>query len=387
MDFLRLENNVLFFLEDEIADIVIDNGKHMAALENILMSAHNGKNFIIANRLVQRWLSANKDCFSMAAQGIIKKLKHTITNYGALVNGVNIKVMINTRKPNISQITNGGWYVNLDLFHDHNIHNEISLVSENLDDCDLLKSAATAYQIQNKFSSFTRISCDSRLGGGSTTSIVLMNEINCSQKMTLCVIDSDRYAPLGAIGPTAKNCELAIRKVNYVTELVILQAREIENAIPNKLVRDTCQQLTLDHNTLDVIENAGGMDEIFKYVDYKKGTCVQWVNEKFATNTPAKKFWESFYTKLYNAGVISDPTDFTCAAGSCANCNLDFYKNCNWVIFHKISTNLASQVRDHINSKSNHNLPQYSDCKYSPDWDQLGQTVFEWSMAHQASRI
>ncbi len=378
---------MLLILQDEVANVSCTNLPQMESLECILMSVHKGKHFLLTSRKVQKWLSSNNEYFSLPAQGVIKKLKHLITNYGELPKIVDTKIIVGIKQKGFARNMNGTWFVDLGSFQTHNIYDQISLISEHLHDCRVYKASAESYRISKKLAKYTAISCRSILGGGGTTATVFKNEIENEMRITLCIVDSDRKAPSGPVGGTANNCRSVTDRANSIVDLIILEARELENVVPNRLVRDAFLDSDVEFNTIDRMETIGGLDQAFNHVDYKKGTCIQWVNEKLGTDFEAKNFWENLYSRFHNAGIISDPIGFYCAAGDCGKCNLNFYNNCEWVLFRKISNNLVEVVCDFIYSRSLHNLPQYSNCQFSPDWYGLGKVVFEWSLAQPPSKI
>lgn len=109
------------------------------------------------------------------------------------------------------------------------------LVCEDLYDCELTKHAARDYLAVQSLARLT-LTLENVPGGGGNTHRLLDDKAIVNQRVTLCIVDSDRDEPTGTgpLGDTATKCKAVAGDGLY--EMSITPGRELENHIPARLI-------------------------------------------------------------------------------------------------------------------------------------------------------
>lgn len=126
------------------------------------------------------------------------------------------------------------WRIPLDWIAGNGV-SSVHLVCEDMYDCKLTTEAARDYLSVNSLKRLTLTLENIPGGGGNTHRLLTEKAITC-QRMTLCIVDSDRDEPSGTgqLGATAINCLSVAGDGLY--EMYITSGRELENHIPTRIV-------------------------------------------------------------------------------------------------------------------------------------------------------
>jgi len=258
----------------------------------------------------------------------------------------------------------GVWKIPLEWVATHGM-SETHLICEDLYDCEISHEAARDYLNANDLTRLT-LTLDHTAGGGGNTHRVLRQKAIDSQRVSVCVVDSDRADPSDAspLGPTAANCAQVSDPGLY--ELFISTGRELENHLPVRLVdkvRALWHGVTPSQAFRKFEEHCAGL---MLFADLKKGTKKRDIEEMTGT---AREFWEGAYAALPH-----------CAAQCCAPaCTADKAGDCKQVVMQSMGRTLLKDARDQLFSDGAQFSPKrYRDYLPSPNdalWIEMGGRV------------
>ncbi len=176
--------------------------------------------------------------------------------------------------------------------------NKICFLSENLTDIAAYTFLANSYK--NSISSLKNLtlSLDAYNGGGHQTSICF--ESNKLEKITLCIVDSDKKYYKDELKKTARDDqEVKVEKYEIAKDH-ILDCHEVENLFHPKIwemwhmtkyrYENVNRGIIFDEEWLN---NSNVRRDFVRYIDYKKG--LKFVELKDHTNRNFKQYWDKFY--------------------------------------------------------------------------------------------
>lgn len=245
------------------------------ALENLLCSYKEGKHILTAEdvrsfdsvlsdgRFSSRAKGAAKSCIAKAPElnGLRKALPHFVevgdssTAHGSFY----------TSGPHIIM------RARLDWFSDSVAVQTPLLLCENGDDSRLYMLFAEALISRRRWK--TQIALTVRGGGGSDVAAQLRSD-ECARRMLLCILDSDRKRPEGALGATAKAALGVEMDDKALSRLEVLDCRELENLIPWPVVVECMMKPgSAQREAVAEIENARDRSAaaFWDFVDLKEG--------------------------------------------------------------------------------------------------------------------
>lgn len=175
--------------------------------------------------------------------------------------------------------------------------NECHVLVENLEDVQMYQYVLDFYK-RDKGITTLRTVYYPILGGGSTTAMVLKQEMEARQSLILCIVDSDKPFAAALIKETAKkvkevyeNCEFKYNTKLYTLDKVM----EVENLIPLSVFEKYCTPQEDDrskndlYEKLKIIKSVHNSDESYlDFFDFKKGLCSSHLVDESPENTNRK---------------------------------------------------------------------------------------------------
>ena len=172
--------------------------------------------------------------------------------------------------------------------------NECHVLVENLEDIQMYQHILDFYKKDNGISKIRTIYYPI-LGGGSTTAMVLKQEMETRQSLVLCIVDSDKPFASAQMKETAKKVKEAYdnSKYKYNTKFYILdKVMEVENLIPFCIFEKYCTPSENDgskkelYEKLKIIKSVRDYDEKYlDFFDFKKGICSSHLVDESLENT------------------------------------------------------------------------------------------------------
>lgn len=194
-------------------------------------AGYHGRHAVLAPRGLLSSL-ATLEGLSRIARAYYSSMAESATQLGALFSiGSHIVADASVAGPVVRA---GVWHVPLALFQDPDYSRKSELLCEDLSDCVLLEKFAEVYVRRNY--PLCSVAVRSVAGGGNATAASLHASSADPNPFCLCVVDSDRELPSGALGETARRCVAAYIK-SWRVRLIVLDARELENLLPVAVIR------------------------------------------------------------------------------------------------------------------------------------------------------
>lgn len=365
---------------------VIDNGDQSAwdddddtvlALEHLAYACREGKHLVIAERGTLKKI-ANSSRLSDNHRSIYRTLCHQATqqfrSYPSEVTKY-IKIINPCSKPEVV-FDSGQQIIKLSprFFNDSELIQKTILLCENIDDAVLYETIAKVYLIWKRLN--VEIACEQRGGGGNTISKEYVNIQKFKKRFCLCIVDSDKIAPDGNLGNTAKSLSQAQSNSNcIITQAFILDCREIENLIPNSILSELCSGNKERLKALKIIENISSSTvEIRDFLDIKKGTQMKEIINA-SSNLKIKSFWEANISRIPN---ICSHIDRWCQDNWQCRDNAG---ECKCKISLGFGENTLSNTVEYLSKTNPHKIARIVDKSRCPEWEEIAQIVINWCIA------
>jgi hypothetical protein len=352
------------------------------ALELLALARREGKHALIGDRKTLKTISQCTD-LSRNARQIYNKLsfentqqfeayRAVVTRYIEIINPCTVPQLFNYSGKQVIKVPPK-------FFNDSAKVQQTVLLCENEQDAIFYEKIARVYLVW-KDMKFIQLKYSPRGGGGSSIAPQYARIQEEKQNICLCIADSDKIAPNGDLGETAKQIKDDPKCI--ITELFILDLHEIENLIPNSILNNLCSGNNSDRQKalaiLEAIEKSPVKD-LRKFLDIKNGTRLEKiVNTK---NSGVKDYWKE---KLSEIPDISNRIDTWCqnswsCGGNGKKDKKDKCSNCN------ISLGFGHDILDHaINDlckKEPAHISTIVDQDMRLEWEKVGEVVLNWCCA------
>lgn len=259
-----------------------------------------------------------------------------------------------------------------------------TLLGENLVDAEVLNCFGRA-GISFLNLGFLPCTFSNDHGGGGTTGKILQSHAD-QQKICLCVVDSDRIIPGGALGGTATGVQKFRNEQSFpligVAETV---GRDLENSLPIQFYTSKYGR----HRDYGPLSKAlaklaeQGELRIRDHLDIENGLSLKSVLSLQA-GTPERTFWDDAVQKLCAMQGI-DPTNFSCfATGTCAPTAPTTWCTCTVIRGNK--SDILEEFKAGYSKYRSVDWPAALDSSVRPEWERLGPIVASWGIGDEVLR-
>lgn len=368
---------MLILIDKGFEDLIVDlcanaTLPRLRGLTNLVQSHANGQHIVVAPPVICRVLETcprlSEEHRTTAAKmrarfSELAGLKNILAVYGEL-----------TFAPGSPSFQNGVWAIPVDWIAQHGIE-ATNLICEDLYDCALTEQAAQDF-LNNSDLFKLKLTLDHINGGGNNTHRVLTDRALRRQKVSLCVVDSDRAEPSNAaqFGITAQNCQAVLGAGLY--ELVCTQGRELENHIPSRLV-DRLRPLWQGHvpstTYVNLERDAPGVS---LYADLKSGMKKY---DLRGMTGQQMQFWTVAATALTHC-------NHQCCGAQCTAQNSG---GCRCTIVDPLGRTLLRDAKDFLTNIDNQDIKRHQRYLPSPNdsfWKSMGQTVAAYGIGVKIPR-
>lgn len=306
----------------------------LRAVTNLLQAHADRSHIVVAPPSVCRiWEECDR--LSEEQRGVAKKIRARYSELSALKSILPIYAKVIAAEGSPSLIDGVWsipfpWIANYDLSMAH-------LICEDMYDCNLGVEAARDYLFSKNLSRLN-LSIEKVPGGGGNTSRLLFDKAIERQRISLCVVDSDRDepSPSAVIGETAKKCLEVAGAGLY--EVCITPGRELENHIPIRLVDQVRALWQGKRPSQTYVDFAVISDSIPLFADYKAGMKQKTVE---LMGGDSKEHWSTLLPSLKPAG------EECCTPVCTATCVGD----CRQSLVHPFGRTLLRDVTEYLNEK------------------------------------
>lgn len=362
---------MLVILDDSLCGLGCNPGvSAISALENLLNARFEGSHVVHASRLLLRCLSNIHD-LSARGQAAVKYINQGYARRQGLLDRLRLRVRVVLEGKGCGW-QGGEWIIPLEEFISSTLALPSIAVVENLEDWDVLKYAIAHFAIWARLRNVeTRFRV--RHGGGSTTAQCYDRVVSEREGLCFCIVDSDRFAPGASLGDTATEVEGVADRCSWITEAIILDQRELENLIPQHVIKEVQREDGFDRyeELLVVYERVGS--EIVHYSDLKKGTSFEWVLE--LADEVVRQWW----TKAAGQ-IIGERACFSqgqCLRGGACCC----------MISPALGERFARKCLRWLEGRSKHKSLEAVHGFNSCEWLGMGERLFSWVCAERCIRV
>jgi len=216
-------------------------GTAVVGLENLAKAGGYGHHLVAGDRDTLEEISKHSK-LSEQARAFYRRMALELTQIGHSIRTFD-RINVDASDSSIFPV---GDYIPAGVFADIDYCEKSQLLTENITDYEVLTIFA-----RMRLSEFVKgmsLSLRAVHGGGSTTPQMLEHLHDVPGGPVLCVVDSDRKYDGGALGCTALSTRRKFKNLRkkWRINLYILDARELENLIPNRVRLAACQSLSVD---------------------------------------------------------------------------------------------------------------------------------------------
>lgn len=300
---------MLFYISHKLVSELKNNPtdkRLIEAIDNLAFARKQGYHLLIAELKDLSFLRKLKTLQSNS-QSTFNSLYQTWTEIGNFKNRFKYYVEI-VPEPEILKIKKEEnkdiIQLSVNYIQEFKILNETKIIAENQKEIEFYIFISNLFKQKNRLKFPSKYS--PLMGGGDTTALVYNTEQKKMKSFCLCFADKDVKYPECANGKTLKKLEKVNNKTMPLSKLIPIDAREIENLIPAKLLKIACAKDINRKKGYEFIQKLINIElnEDIKYLDLKKGLSLQ----KFIELKDQKHI--EFLKKILSKTNTRDPKDF-----------------------------------------------------------------------------
>lgn len=371
---IKIDNSVVELIENDRSDGYQDL---VVALENLATARREGTHVVTAS---QSTLKKLKDfhAISETSRGIYRLIFESFSQIGDYTSLVDTYVEMSVRQEAILENIHDKRVLKLPprFFVSTKNIQETILLCENLRDARWYRVIAEVVCKWKKVEG-VKISFEAVGGGGTTIKDFYEKYQTEKNRFCICILDSDQDYSEGAIGATAlavKNCH---NSNCILSHFVIINAREIENLIPIKVLEDLVQGNDQRSKALQFVESLNNSNsyEARLFADLKKGKVI-----KDIIKGDCGLFWQEILLNLMPNSIQKQCLqDLECNSVDNCICRIDSG-------FGESLLHSSIQWLDN-NGNNSRKLSRMVEDAIKPEWESVGQEVFSWCFSLGPMRV
>ncbi|MBD2293004.1 hypothetical protein H6G06_05780 [Anabaena sphaerica FACHB-251] len=354
----------------------------VTALELLALTRREGKHILIGDRNTLQKISKCTD-LSKSTREIYQKLLDKYEYFKLYLSAVTkyIEVTNSCTEPQLFNYS-GKQVIKVPpkFFNDSVKIQPTILLCENNNDATFYEIIAKVYCVWNNIPVILKYS--PRGAGGSTIGDEYTRIQQARENICLCIADSDRIAPNGEIGGTAKIIKDDPKYL--LRESIILDLHEIENLIPKSILDNLCSaNNSYRQKSLAILEaiETSSVKDLQKFLDIKNGTRLEKIVR--AKNSDIKDYWKE---RLPEIPDISNRIDSWCHNNwscskkekeqkekkeKCINCPISF----------GFGDNILEDAINELNQKEPKHIANIIDKDMRQEWEKVGEVILNWCCA------
>lgn len=244
-----------------------DRELKLRAIENCLCAHGEGRHFLwMPISIVENLLRMN--ILSEYAKRVLHDLKGLVIETRDIERNLDMHAEIDFEQKSGINVSGMKILIGYALAADSETLRSCNILTENIADAEILITASRIAITKMRLANICTASLIKCNGGGNTTYENYL-DLKGNGKLFLCVIDSDKHHPNAPHGETARRFKKETSELSDGHQLLIIDAHEIENIIPSKILMDA-----LDPDLTGGIIFNRGKFEFRKYIDHKNGLTV-----------------------------------------------------------------------------------------------------------------
>ena len=343
------------------------------ALTRLLNASMDGLHVIVF--CPQLCLAIENDAgFADRERAAAKKIRQKHTELGRLNEKVTVFGRLNDVPSEVGPVRSGNvWTIPLRWLAVRSL-DEVQFVAEDLNDINVLVSAAHDSLNKRRFFKFA-IRLEPVAGGGANTSRSFQMKAIERQKITICLVDSDKASPSAPIGNTASKCAQVSGSGLY--ELRVTDGRTIENVLPWRLI-DAVRANHAPRPSLALSRIEAAAPQSTRYANLKYGES--WYSVSRITRPECSQFWASVRLAV---GLPALPP---CCG---AICPAVAQQNCHEVVVPGFGGSLLKDAQTWLELNCGDSMRHrcYAESADAREWDSVGQWVADYCLGTRRNRI
>ncbi|MBN3851859.1 hypothetical protein G3N59_00575 [Paraburkholderia sp. Ac-20340] len=246
-----------------------ENSVVSIALDNIANAHREGAHVIFSERNVAEHLLSIGESLGGRTKQTLRNVINRYAQLAEFAETVEVKIFIGLFDNIHAVIENGKRFIKIPVACvTSSLLQKPYLLVENIDDAKFYGFLTT--ELASKLNFSGHLSFEAYNGGGNTTGNVYEHLKNSTDRLCLCIVDSDRRFPTSKPGETA-NKVLASDKTDPspLTESFVLPVCSVENLIPWKWLEDAYSQSEDMKKRLKMYE-CHHVDDVWPFLQLKK---------------------------------------------------------------------------------------------------------------------
>lgn len=353
------------------------DANQIAALDLLLLSGREGNHVLVVEEGLARSL-ADSVPLSAPALATLGRAANRRAQTLALLSHVSSYVLVTD--DSIESVSLVGAHtvrrVPLRHFASLTTSQRSVLLAENLLDARLHSLIGQAFATRRRVK--IPIIAELRGGGGSTTAQEFA-QLRQDRRFCIAIADSDRNAPIGPVGGTARLLQQQLQTLSVWVTTVHTEAREAENLASMRHIEDVCESdahLAASIQSLRALDTAN-CSSLLSFTDLKSGVSL---HDVLSFDQPSCDWWCSIVASIRNS--LPSGVQHCLAEGVCVNTG-----NCQCCLIGGIGPTFLARLVDYIGERSLHEVNRTLCPRTLPLWESLGCSVFSWCCGASAQRL
>lgn len=352
-------------------DINLDNTQVETCIQHILCAHSEGKHIVISDKKFLKKL-ADKESLGTrnrnAAQNISQKIRELFplkekVGYYCKVDMSSISTKIIKNDPDDSFFVVGCCF-----FTDSSKTQLTKLLCEDINDYKIYEKIAQNFKFSQKLPGIN-INFEVINGGGANIRNNF-EQIKLTERLCLCLLDTDKKHPKSSIGSTAGKFNPSC--TSSLCQYYIIESHEVESLIPMGIIEEAILQKKLDSSYLYAHEQLNALvsysPNIKQHFDHKMGITI---NE-------AKKLDEKYQDNFWKEPLTNAP-NFKRRGKCLQKMSCDCKNSCFAVP--GFSTRLLDVSAEVLLKISQSKLDELIPELLKREWDNIGRQLFSWGCA------
>ncbi|MEZ8649717.1 hypothetical protein AB6D92_12145 [Vibrio splendidus] len=370
IELINISHNVLNLQLD------IDRRNSIEAIFN----SHGARNhLVISDVATLDWLlDVGSEVFGMTTMSYIRDARDLIRETTNIKNSLGIYLQVDFSQRYQPRHSNTGVSDLITVGYNYFLNSQNStptlLVGEHLNDAKLYNSIAQHYA-KHTIPAGLNVAFEAIHGGGSTTKTIFDDYKN-QNRLTFCVLDTDKKFPNDSEKNTSTNFSTIDRRLNRSVKSMIINAHEIESIIPLDLIIDMMNSTDSTYGA-ESITKAEALEvysstDFRRFFDHKNGINLREAIEHDSNNR--EDYWLNFLGS--NSAIASK----ACYVNKeCSDCN-----SCPKV--NGLGDGLLNSVVEFTQRNSTKKYSTKMESFIRNEWESIGKQLLGWGCV-SSSRV
>lgn len=336
----------------------------LVALSNIMRMAYHGKHIVKIESSDFDFIKGS-DLFGYEIKSIASMINENKREVGAIADEVSILIEVDFLKneKHVSAQKKNGLDVLTISYH---------LFEENDGSCHLLVENTIDFKLYNYIAkTYSKVfsNCHAEIhleiidGGGSNIYEIFKTQRD-TNKICLCIVDSDKKHPGGPLGGTSSQFQKKDKELNRLSLVKIIDSHEAESIIPIKHIENTMTHFKYPPKNIEQLD-------IMKSAYVKKPASKLFIDHKVGLKKHKAITLDNLHGNFWNIAFDLQSINKSCTK-DCKICNEDC------MVFSGLGEGMLNNSIELLEKTSFHKIIEIIEPELKAIWQEIGKSLYSW---------